>query len=212
MSSFRRRRGAGGHWLLTIGLAALLAPESAEAHVALQAMGSFWSGAGHVLTSFDQVIFFIGLAIWSSFLDRDLDARLIGVVFGAVFAGVLLGVSIDPEGKFDIGGVVAALLTVVGLAGAVRLRLNAAPVLGFASVGGLAAGAAGASAAAGMSLGLFSLGGSLASVSVLSYAILATRRVRVEWGRIAMRAGASWIAAIGLMLLAFAIRHPGGLG
>lgn len=212
MSSPRRRGGVRGCWLLTIGLAALLSPAPAEAHVALQAMGSFWSGVAHVLTSFDQVFFFVGLAIWSSFLDKDLDARLIGAVFGAVFAGVLLGAAADPDGRFDVGGIVAALLTLVGLAGATRLRLGAVPVLGFASVGGLAAGAAGAGGAAGMSLGLFSLGGSIASASVLSYALLATRRVGVEWGRIAMRAGASWIAAIGLMLLAFAIRHPGGLG
>jgi hypothetical protein len=63
-----------------------------------------------------------------------------------------------------------------------------------------------------MSLSLFSLGGSTASASVLSYVILATRGVGTEWGRIAMRAVASWIAAIGLMLLAFAVRHPGGYG
>jgi urease accessory protein len=212
MSSFRQSSGAGGYWHPTIGLAVLLLPAPAEAHVALQTMGSFWSGVAHVLTSLDQVFFLIGLAIWTSFLDRDLDTRLIGAVFIAVFTGVLLGAAIDPEGRFDIGGVVAALLTTVGLAGAARLRLNAAPVLGFASVGGLVAGAAGGSGATGLSLGLFSLGGSIASASVLSYAILATRRIGPEWGRIAMRAGASWIAAIGLMLLAFAMVHRGGHG
>jgi urease accessory protein len=212
MLSFRQSSGVGGYWLLTIGLAVLLLPAPAEAHVALQTMGSFWSGVAHVLTSLDQVFFLIGLAIWTSFLDWDGDARLIAAVFIAVFAGVLLGAAVDPEGRFDLGGIVAALLTAVGLAGAARLRLNAAPVLGFASVGGLVAGAAGGSGATGLSLGLFSLGGSIASASVLSYAILATRRIGPEWARIAMRAGASWIAAIGLMLLAFAMVHRGGDG
>jgi hypothetical protein len=85
-------------------------------------------------------------------------------------------------------------------------------MLGFASVGGLVGGAAGGGGAVGLSLGLFSLGGSIASASVLSYAILATRRVGNEWGRIAMRAGASWIAAIGLMLFALAMVYRGGHG
>jgi hydrogenase/urease accessory protein HupE len=212
MSSLKQRSGVGGYWLLTIGLAVLLLPAPAEAHVALQSMGSFWSGVAHVLTSLDQVFFLVGLAIWTSFLDRGLDARLIGVVFITVFAGVLLGATIDPEGRFDLGGIVAALLTAVGLGGAARLRLNAFPMLGFASVGGLVGGAAGGGGAVGLSLGLFSLGGSIASASVLSYAILATRRVGNEWGRIAMRAGASWIAAIGLMLFALAMVYRGGHG
>jgi hypothetical protein len=49
---------------------------------------------------------------------------------------------------------------------------------------------------------LFALGGSIAGASVLSYGLLAARRLDLEWGRIARRAGASWIAAIGLMVLA----------
>lgn len=211
MSSLRPRTGLHGYRLLTVGLAVvLLSPAPAEAHVALQAMGSFWSGVAHLLTSFDQVFFFVGLAIWSSLLDRDLGAQMIGAVFVTVFAGVLLGAVVDPQGRFDVGGIVAALLTVVGLAGAARVRLNAVPVLGLASVGGLVAGTAATSGATGMSLGLFSLGGSIASASVLSYAILATRCIRAEWGRIAMRAAASWIAAIGLMLLALAMIPGGG--
>lgn len=212
MSLFRQRSGVGACRLLTIGLALLLLPAQAEAHVALQTMGSFWSGVAHVLMSLDQVFFLIGLAIWTSFLDRRLDARLIGAVFISVFAGVLVGAAIDPEGRFDVGGIIAALLTAVGLAGAARLRMNAVPVLGFASVGGFVGGAAGGIGSAGLSLGLLSLGGSIASASVLSYSILATRRIGSEWGRIGLRAGASWIAAIGLMLLAFAMIHRGGRG
>jgi hypothetical protein len=45
---------------------------------------------------------------------------------------------------------------------------------------------------------------------VLSYGLLAARRLETEWGRIARRAGASWIAAIGLMVLALSFTgHTG---
>ena len=80
---------------------------------------------------------------------------------------------------------------------------GAAFLLGVGAAGGLVSGAASSVGTSGLSIGLFSLGGSIASASVLSYGILAARRVETEWGRIALRVAASWIAAIGLMMLAF---------
>ena len=75
-------------------------------------------------------------------------------------------------------------------------------------VGGLIVGAGAAEATPGLSVALFSVGGSIASASVLSYGLLAARRLDLEWGRIARRAGASWIAAIGLMVLALSFVPP----
>jgi hypothetical protein len=92
----------------------------------------------------------------------------------------------------------------------VRLRLGFAPVLGLASLGGAASGVAAGRDAAGAAIGLFSLGSAIAGAAVLSYGLLATRRVEVEWGRIALRAVASWIAAIGVILVAFALAYPAG--
>jgi hydrogenase/urease accessory protein HupE len=191
-----------------IGGAAALIPRSAEAHVALESMGSFWSGAAHLLTSLDQLCFLVALAIWMSFLDRRLDARAIGLIF----AGIFIGAAAYPDGRFGFAGIIAALMAMVGLAGAIPIRIGAVPVLGIASVGGMIGGAASASGMTGLSLGLFSLGGAIAGASVLSYGLLAARRIDVEWGRIALRAVASWIAAAGLMLLALSVSHGGGRG
>jgi len=191
-----------------LGLPVLLIPATAEAHTAIQGIGSFWSGVAHLLTSFDQVAFLVGLAIWTSFYDARYDARVIGATFAAYFAGVFLGANIGA--RLDLSGSVAALMMLVGLAGAVRLRISATPLLCLAVAGGLIGGVVAADATPGLSVGLFSLGGSIASASVLSYGLLATRPVKVEWGRIALRAGASWIAAIGLMVLAASfIPHTG---
>jgi urease accessory protein len=196
-------------WLV-LSLTLSLIPASAEAHTALQGVGSFWSGVAHLLTSLDQLGFLLGLAIWTSFQDRRLDARIIAAAFAAALAGVWLGASFGEAGRLDLATAAAALMTAVGLAGAARLRVGAAPVLGLALLGGLVGGAAGADAAAGFSVALFSLGGSIAAASVLSYGLLAARRLETDWGRIARRAGASWIAAIGLMVLALSFAgHTG---
>jgi hydrogenase/urease accessory protein HupE len=199
------RRG----WTVLI-LGACLIPASAEAHTALQGMGGFWSGVGHLLTSLDQLAFLFGLAIWTSFYRRRTDACVIGIGFVAVFGGAFLGAAIGADTSLDWAAPIAALMTVVGLAGAASLRCGALPLLGVASVGGLVCGAASSLGAVGLSLGLFSLGGSIASASVLSYGLLASRGLEREWGRVVLRVVASWIAAIGLMMLAFSIaRHIG---
>ena len=83
-------------------------------------------------------------------------------------------------------------------------------LLGLTALGGIIGGAAGADATSGLSVMLFSLGAAIATASVLSYGLLAARRLEAEWGRIARRAGASWIAAIGLMVLALSFARRGG--
>ena len=199
------RKGArctaqGGSLLLSFAI--WLIPASAEAHTPLQGIGSFWSGVAHVLTSLDQLGFLLGLAIWTSFQDRRLDARVMGAGFAAALTGVLFGARFGQVARLDLVAVGAALMTAVGVAGATRLRVGAAPLLGLALAGGIVGGAAGADATMGLSVALFALGGSIATASVLSYGLLAARRLDSAWGRIARRAGASWIAAIGLMVFA----------
>jgi hydrogenase/urease accessory protein HupE len=172
-------------------------------------VGSFWSGVAHLLTSLDQLGFLLGLAIWTSFHDRRFDAGVIAVASGTVLAGVGAGLGLAGAGQTDLAAAAAALMVAVGLAGAMRLRGGAPVLLGLATLGGIAAGAASVEAASGLSLALFSLGAAVATASVLSYGLLATRRLDAEWGSVARRAGASWIAAIGLIILAFSLVHHG---
>lgn len=207
----RKRAGGTAQWgPLVLCFAILLIPASAEAHTALRGAGSFWSGVAHLLTSLDQLGFLLGLAIWTSFQDRRLDARMIGAAFAAALIGVWLGVGFGEVTRLHLAAAAAALMTVVGLGGATRLQVGAAPLIGLALVGDIVGGAASADATVGLSVVLFSLGGSIATASVLSYGLLAARRLDTDWGRIARRAGASWIAAIGLMVLALSFAaHPG---
>ena len=193
--------------LVTAG-ALYLIPCTAEAHTAVQGVGSFWSGVAHLLTSLDQVVFLIGLAIWTSFFDRRFDARVIAAVFASALIGTFAGIIIGTGS--DLVAPMAAFMLAVGLAGALHLRIGAVPLLGLAAAGGLVVGATGVDGATGLSSALLSLGSSIAAACVLSYGLLAARCLETEWGRIARRAGASWIAAIGLMVFALSLaRHAG---
>lgn len=203
-----RSTGAAG-WL-SVAFIACLVPASAEAHTALQGVGSFWSGVAHLLTSLDQVGFLLGLAIWASFHDRRFDAGVIAVASGAVLVGICAGLGLAGRGQTALAAAAAALMLAVGLAGALRVRGHAAVLLGLAALGGIAGGAASADATSGVSVALFSLGAAVATASVLSYGLLAARRLEAEWGSVARRAGASWIAAIGLMVLALSLARRGG--
>jgi len=193
-------------------LAVCLNPATANAHTALLGIGGFWSGVAHLLTSPDQLVLLLGLAIWTSFQNMRLDARVIGTCFLAVLAGAWVGAGMIARTGLSLAPAGAALMLAVGLAGAMRLRVGAVPLISLALAAGLACGAASVDAAADVSVALFSLGGSVAAASVLSYGLLAARRLESEWGGVARRAGASWIAAIGLMMLAFSVSGHAGWG
>lgn len=165
-------------------------------------MGSFWSGVAHLLTSFDQVGCFVGLAICAGFQERHGDARVIGAAFAAVLIGAVAGAG--NGAPVDILPLTATLMVAVGLSGAARWQAGGGPVLALASVAGLLAGAESSDGALGLSLALFSLGGAVAAASLLSYGLIAARGFEAAWAVIALRASASWIAAIGLMTLALA--------
>jgi hydrogenase/urease accessory protein HupE len=201
----QRARREGRATAVLTGALLLLMPRAASAHVAFAQMGSFWAGVLYPLTSLDQIGFLLGLAILASFQRRRHDIWLIA----AAFLGCAVGCAIANVVGWpsDAGALMAALMILVGLAGAVCLRVAPGPLIGLASAGGSIVGGSGAAGSAGLVLPLFSLGASTALASVLSYGLIAaanTVSVRAAWPRIALRAGASWIAAIGVMILAFA--------
>lgn len=208
----KRALGAVGTGAIALFLAICLLPTAAEAHTGLQGMGSFWSGVAHLLVSLDQLAFLLGLAIWTSFQDARLDATIIRAAFIAVLAGAWIGAEFTFGTGPNFLALGAVLMMLVGLAGSFSLKVGVLPLLGLASIGGLFCGAANADPAPGMTVALFALGGSIAAASVLSYGLLAARRLESPWGSVARRAGASWIAATGLIVLAFSISQNAGRG
>lgn len=185
---------------IVVGAAVLFAPSAASAHTAFVALGSFWAGVLHPLTAPDEIAVLLGLAVWARLQERRRDMVLVGAVFAGCFVGV---VAVSEWGRPFAGEALTAVaMVVVGVAGAVRLAIGGGPLAMVGAAGGAVLGGAAAEGTTEVSLGLFAAGAAVASASALSYALIATARADAEWSRIALRAGASWIAAIGLMIAA----------
>ena len=205
------RFSASGYWQerVFVGLVLCSLPSSAEAHTAFKNLGSFWSGVLHPLTSFDQVGLLLGLAIWAGFQDPRLQAAVVAVVFaGSLFGGLTawwLG------WEFETLLYVSALMVLIGLAGAARLSAGKALLFCVATCGSSLVGIASAGGMGGLTPGLFALGAAVAVASITSYGLIAAAHSGPAWFEIALRASASWITAIGLMVFAWEYRRLSGL-
>jgi|GEM_PF-1570856 len=185
-----------------IVLACCFAPSPTEAHTAFKSLGSFWSGVVHVLTSFDQLGFLLGLSIWVSLQPRRSDAPVVGALCLSSLFGSLIGWGSGAQ--FDPLVYISALMVVVGVAGAAAFNVIGGFLISIAACGGTLIGMASEMGAMGLNIGLVALGGAMAAASVTSYGLIAITPSYPAWGKIALRAGASWIAAIGLMVFALA--------
>lgn len=179
-------------------------PTAAEAHLATTRFGDFYGGVLHLGTAPEHVLALLALGLLCGLQDpRDgrwaVAAMPLGLLIGGV-AAVLL-----PQGV-PAAAIGMALLTLVGLVAALAWRVPTLPLAGAGLVIGLLHGyqnglAAGdASAAALFVVGVVASG--LVSLTLVT-AVAVTTRQRTAWGVIALRAGGSWIAAIGIMMLGF---------
>jgi hydrogenase/urease accessory protein HupE len=195
-----------GKWLVAWAALFSFAPEVADAHMAWTGGGAFWGGFLHPLTSVDEVCFLVALGIWLTF--NEPHARLWGVGVVAVVPALAAVIVWWTGREFSTLPGMAALMIVAGLGAAVRLKIPAAPLAAFAGLGAALIGAETGQAASGLSPGGFIIGASLSPLMLAIYLLEGLRRLKAEWQGIACRAIASWIAAIGIMMLTFELWQP----
>ena len=190
---------------LVAAAAVALWPGVALAHTAFAALGGFWAGVLHPLTAPDEIAGLLALALWARLQDRRRDLALLA----ALTCGCLVGAAaIGASGtRFPGETASAALMLVAGLAGALRLAVGGGLQMALFAIGGTILGGAAGDGTRDIALAAFAPGVAVASAAVVSYALIATARAEAAWTQIALRAGASWIAAIGLMLAALASRQ-----
>jgi len=176
-------------------LAALICffPGTANAHLAWTGAGGFWSGFLHPLTSPDQVCFVLALGIWSAFNEAHARLWVLGVIATVPIAAAVYLVWSGRE--LPTLPWVVALMIVAGLGGALRLKVQGAVLVAIAAMGAGFIGAETGQAVDGLSPVVFILGAWLSPVLLVIYL--------EKWQIIACRAVASWVAAIGIMMLAF---------
>lgn len=184
----------------------ILVPVPAEAHLATTRFGDFYGGALHVATAPEHVLALLALGLLSG-LQQPRDARW---MLAAAPFGLLAGALIAVAAPLDVlaSALDMAVLLSLGLLVTFAWRLRAAVLAGAGLLVGLLHGYQnGLEIGEGTVMPLFVLG--VAASGLIAVALIAagavTLQQRTSWGRIALRAGGSWIAAIGVMILGFAV-------
>lgn len=189
---------------LVLALAALLAPESASAHLVSTRFGELYSGILHPLTALAHVVPWLALALLGA-LQSPHSARWSLVAFPlSVILG--LGIARIAPGLPFVVTFNLATFVLLGLMLALALELGTPIYTGVVVLVGASHGYA--NAAGELSGGpwlLFSAGVALAAYLLITLVTGAAHSFAVgrPWARIALRAVGSWIAAAGTMYLGF---------
>jgi hydrogenase/urease accessory protein HupE len=195
------RRGAlaatAGAWLV-------LVPASASAHLFDTGLGPIFDGISHLFLSFDDLLPVVAMALLGGLNGKVAARRVLFALPGAWLAGGIAGylarVAVLPAGTTSLS------LLSLGILVAADRRLAPGIVTVLAIAAGLLHGWLNGSAIAIAGREAIGLAGIVGSVFVLVALFAApVASLRVPWTRIALRVAGSWIAAIGLLLLGWAL-------
>lgn len=180
-------------------------PGQANAHLVNSGLGPFYDGIAHLFVTPEDVLAVVALALLAGLGGTVYGRAVLFVLPAAWLAGALAG-RLNPLSA-GVPVVSAAVLIALGALVALALRLPLALLAGTALICGLLKGCcngtalpgAGSSglAAAGIGCGVFVI------VALVAGQVAALEK---EWARIMVRVAGSWIGAIGLLMLGWAVR------
>ncbi len=191
----------------------LLTGARVDAHIVGSRLGDFYSGALHPLTDLQDVVLWTALGVLAGSLGASRGRWLVLLVPFGLLAGLALGLEL---GTGLIGPLPnAALMLMIGLLLAARVQL---PPNGLCALALALAVLRGMVNATGIGPEtqrvLFAAGLASAGYVVITLVMALTLAFRgsdtqsaATWRGIAIRVCGSWIAAIGLMMGAFALAH-----
>ncbi|BCS34051.1 hypothetical protein TBR22_A32800 [Luteitalea sp. TBR-22] len=194
--------------LAVCGLATVcgvLVPGRAEAHLVTTGLGPVYDGISHVLMSPDDLVPILAMSLLAGLngvrASRMTLFSLTLAWLAAGAAGFFFGHTVLPLAVTS-----ASFLIVGGLTAADR-RLAPAVVTGLAVAVGLLHGWMNGAAIAETGRSALGLVGIAATVFVCVSLVSALVTVpRAAWWRIAVRVAGSWVAAIGLLMIGWAVR------
>ena len=187
-----------------VALTALLcSPSHADAHLVTTGMGPVFDGIGHLLLTPEDIVPVLALAIYAGLRGASSGRRAMFLLPLAWFIGGLTGLMVNITVPIPIAAI--SFLILGGLVAA-DLSMPAAAVMGLAivlgGVHGLLNGVALKENAG--TLGLIGIMAMLfVVVSLLSAFVISLKK---PWERVAARVAGSWIAAIGLLMIGWAVR------
>lgn len=195
-------------WYIFGIVALLLMQAPAQAHLVTTGLGPVYDGIGHFFLSPDDSIPVIGLALLAGLRGKTAGRGVIFQLPLAWFCGGAAGLMapVEPSVPWQSFSFMA-----IGILIATDLRLPALAVMAVALLVGFLHGFLNGVAmrAAGAGNGALELLGIAVMIFVLATVFAAlVVSIRVNWARIVVRVAGSWIAAIGLLMLGWALR-PG---
>jgi hydrogenase/urease accessory protein HupE len=186
-------------------VAIALLPTPAAAHLNSTGLGPAYDGVAHFLTSPEDLLAVLALALWAgargaSYGRRALfvlpSAWLLGSLLGTTAAATAGGTVLSAIWLMALGGLLAADLT-LPLRGATALVALLGLQRGYLNGSGIEQSASGIAALVGLGAVVF---------VVVAIAASSVVRLRAAWARVAVRVIGSWIAASGLLLLGWSLR------
>ena len=184
-------------------LALALSAAGAHAHTSAKGVGDFYAGFLHPLTALEHVLPFLALGMLAGQQGQRSQASL-PVFWIALMLGATAALWLPSLPAVDLTNILSAL--VLGALIAAAFPLPAPVYIVLAVLFGLSHGYANGTVITPLIKPyLFIPGVGLAGLVVTGYGVIATDYVlrrKVGWMSIAVRVAGSWIAAIGMLVLA----------
>lgn len=204
--NIQRPRGASAAVLLATAL--LLAfPANAAAHLAIKGVGDFGNGALHPVVTPVHVMIILGLAL---LLGMRVPLRL-KLPMASLAAAAAIGLGIAATHRISPPEWLLHLIVMLlGLLVAIDRTFSPAVLAGICGVCAAAVGLdSGVDPESGMVVWKTLLGTWLGVTGVVGYlALTVSNGAEKNWARTGMRVLGSWIFAIAILMLAFALRSP----
>jgi hydrogenase/urease accessory protein HupE len=186
------------------GLALASCPSTAEAHLVTTGLGPLYDGLLHVALTPEDLVPVLALALLAGLRGVTHGRRALFVLPAAWLLGGGIGLAV--HGGVSPSWTAVSFVLLGGLvASDARLPLGATTLL--AALLGLGHGYLNGSALAQPGLGAVGLLGMVAAVfTLVALAASFVVPLRAVWARLVVRVAGSWIAAIGLLLIGWAMR------
>ena len=186
------------------GAALALCPSRAEAHLVTTGLGPLYDGLLHFALTPEDLVPVLALALLAGLRGVTQGRRALFVLPAAWLLGGVIGLTV--HGGVSPSWTALSFVLLGGLvASDARLPLGATTLL--AALLGLGHGYLNGSALAQPGLGALGLLGIVAAVfTLVALAASFVVPLRAVWARLVVRVAGSWIAAIGLLLIGWAMR------
>jgi len=186
----------------------LTAMPSAQAHLMNTGFGPFYDGLTHLFATPEDLLPVIALALLAGIRGPRFGRAVLFALPVAWLVGSAAGLLLAPQGTLPVAETIVTI--VLGALLAADCPLPLAAVGGLAILLGLLHGSLNGSELpkTNASAQIFAAGVAAALFVVVSLLGGQAASVRVPWARLAIRVAGSWIVAIGLLMLGWAIRAP----